>query len=346
MPVGTQATVKTLSPEELEGLGAEIILSNTFHLYLKPGLAVVQKVQGLHRFMNWKRPLLTDSGGFQVFSLADLRRIDEDGVDFQSPSDGSRHRFTPESATDIQIGLGADIIMAFDECAPYPCTEDYASRAMERTSRWAARCREEFAKAGNPESQALFGIIQGSFYPELRLRSARELIALDFPGYAIGGLSVGEPKSEMYRILDVLAPELPQEKPRYLMGVGTPEELWEGVSRGIDMFDSVMPTRIARNGTLFSSRGRIVLRNARYKEDFGRPDPQCSCYTCSNYSLAYLRHLTMAGEILGLRLNSLHNLAYMLGLCSKIRKAIENGVFMQEKQAFFDSLDRSKGESE
>ena len=346
MPVGTQATVKTLSPEELVDLGSQIILSNTFHLYLRPGLDIVVKAGGLHKFMNWKKPVLTDSGGFQVFSLAELRKIDEDGVSFQSPSDGSRHRFTPESATAIQIGLGADIIMAFDECAPYPCDEPYALKALERTSRWAARCADYFARHGDKDRQALFGIVQGSTYPELRRLSARQLVDLDFPGYAIGGLSVGEPKDKMLSTLEAVEPELPVEKPRYLMGVGTPEELWEGVERGIDMFDCVMPTRIARNGTLFTSQGRVVLKNARYREDFGKPDPECHCYVCKNYTRAYLRHLTVAGEIFGLRLNSLHNLAYMLRLCSQMRKAIENGTFSQEKRAFYAAYSAAKGESE
>jgi queuine tRNA-ribosyltransferase len=345
MPVGTQATVKTLSPEELEGLGAQIILSNTFHLYLRPGLDIVKQAGGLHAFMNWKLPMLTDSGGFQVFSLADMRKIDDDGVSFQSPSDGSRHRFTPESAIDIQIGLGADIIMAFDECVAYPCDEAGAARAVERTTQWAQRCLDHFKAKGDPNAQALFGIVQGSTYPHLRQLSARQLVALDFPGYAIGGLSVGEPRQSMLAILEALEGELPPDKPRYLMGVGTPEELWEGVERGIDMFDCVMPTRIARNGTLFTSRGRIVLRNARYRDDFSRPDPECGCYTCSHYSLAYLRHLTVTGEIFGLRLNSLHNLAYMLGLCSRMRKAIENGTFSQEKRAFYAAYPSPQGEN-
>jgi queuine tRNA-ribosyltransferase len=335
MPVGTQATVKTLSPEELVGLGSQIILSNTFHLYLRPGLDIVTKAGGLHKFMNWKLPVLTDSGGFQVFSLAEMRKIDEDGVSFQSPSDGSKHRFTAESATSIQIGLGADVIMAFDECAPWPCDEAYAMQALERTTRWAARCVDYFKEHGDPARQALFGIVQGSTYPELRKLSARQLVDLDFPGYAIGGLSVGEPKDKMLSTLEAVEPELPAEKPRYLMGVGTPEELWEGVERGIDMFDCVMPTRIARNGTLFTSRGRVVLKNARYREDFGKPDPECDCYTCSNYTIAYLRHLSATGELFGLRLNSLHNLAYMLRLCSQMRKAIENGTFSQKKREFY-----------
>lgn len=346
MPVGTQATVKTLSPEELKGFGSQIILSNTFHLYLRPGLEIVKKAGGLHKFMNWNLPLLTDSGGFQVFSLAELRKIDEDGVSFQSPSDGSKHRFTPESATEIQIGLGADIIMAFDECAPYPCDEAYAMKALERTTRWAGRCVEYFKVHGDRGQQALFGIVQGSTYPELRKLSARQLVALDFPGYAIGGLSVGEPKDKMLATLEAVEPELPGDKPRYLMGVGTPEELWEGVERGIDMFDCVMPTRIARNGTLFTSRGRVVLKNARYREDFGKPDPECNCYTCTHYTIAYLRHLSIAGEIFGLRLNSLHNLAYMLRLCSQMRKAIENGTFSREKRVFYSAYQSGKGESE
>jgi queuine tRNA-ribosyltransferase len=343
MPVGTQATVKTLSPHELEDIHSQIILSNTFHLYLRPGLDVIKKAGGLHQFMGWKHPMLTDSGGFQVFSLAELRKIDEDGVSFQSPIDGSRHRFTAESATEIQIGLGADIIMAFDECAPWPCEEAYALQALERTTRWALRCREYFREHGNPERQALFAIVQGGVFQNLRRQSARELVALDFPGYAVGGLSVGEPKDKMLAVLDLLEPELPADKPRYLMGVGTPEELWECVERGMDMFDCVMPTRIARNGTLFTSRGRVVLKNAAYREDFGKPDPDCDCYTCRHFTRAYLRHLHVSGEILGLRLNSLHNLAYMLRLTSQIRKAIENGSFSQEKLAFYATYQTTKG---
>lgn len=346
MPVGTQATVKTLTPEELEGLGAEIILGNTFHLYLRPGVELVKKAGGLHRFMNWRRPMLTDSGGFQVFSLSDLRKIDEDGVSFKSPHDGSPHRFTPESATEIQIGLGADVIMAFDECAPYPSEKGYALSALERTTRWALRCRQYFADQGDFGRQALFGIVQGVTYPDLRKLSARQLVDMDFPGYAVGGLSVGEPKASLMETLEAVEGELPQDKPRYLMGVGTPEDLWECVERGMDMFDCVMPTRIARNGTLFTSRGRVVLRNARYREDLGKPDPDCSCYTCRNFTLAYLRHLTVCGEILGLRLNSLHNLAYMISLASRIRKAVEQGRFTEEKAAFYSNYLSKEKEGE
>ncbi len=344
MPVGTQATVKTLSPLELEQIGSEIILGNTFHLYLRPGEDIVQKAGGLHGFMNWKRPVLTDSGGFQVFSLSDLRKIDEDGVTFKSPVDGSSHRFTPESATQIQIKLGSDIMMAFDECAPWPCSEEEARAAVERTSRWAARCKDFFAAQGDPARQALFGIVQGSMFPELRRLSARQLVALDFPGYAVGGLSVGEPKPTMLDILAAVEPELPESKPRYLMGVGTPEELWDCVERGMDMFDCVRPTRIARNGTLFTSRGRVVLKNARYREDFGKPDPECGCYTCVNFTRAYLRHLAVTGEILGLRLNSLHNLAYMIRLASRIRESIEKGRFFEEKEAFSESYRTQTGD--
>ncbi len=340
MPVGTQATVKTLSPDELQGIHSQIILANTFHLYLRPGLEVIRKAGGVRNFMGWKGPLLTDSGGFQVFSLAEMRKIDEDGVTFQSPIDGSRHRFTPELAIDIQRTLGADIIMAFDECAPWPCDEAYALSALERTTRWAKRCRDHFSAVGDAASQTLFGIVQGSTFPELRKRSARELVEIGFEGYAVGGLSVGEPKDKLLSTLEALEPELPSDKPRYLMGVGTPEDLWECVERGMDMFDCVMPTRIARNGTLFTSRGRVVLKNAAYREDLGVPDPECDCYTCRNFSLAYLRHLTVTGEILGLRLNSLHNLAYMIKLCTRMRKAIENGSFSQEKQTFYRAYQR------
>lgn len=334
MPVGTQASVKTLSPEDLRAVGASIILANTFHLYLRPGSKLVQKFGGLHGFMAWDAPILTDSGGFQVFSLPELRRVDDDGVDFKSPHDGSRHRFTPESVMAIQAELGGDIVMAFDECAPADCGRDYALQALARTTAWARRCRDWHAAHVDPERQALFGIVQGNLFADLRRRSAAELMELGFPGYAIGGLSVGESRERQWEMLEVLDPVLPVEQPRYLMGVGTPEELWEGVARGVDMFDCVFPTRIARNGTLFTARGRLVLRNARYREDERPVDPTCACYTCRTFSRAYLKHLLHSGELLGLRLNSLHNLAYMLSLAAKIRKSIENGTFQAERRAF------------
>ena len=337
MPVGTQASVKTLSPQDLRDIGAEIILGNTFHLYLRPGTALLEKFGGLHGFMAWDRDILTDSGGFQVFSLSGLRQVDDDGVDFKSPFDGSRHRFTPESAMAIQRALGSDIAMAFDECAAHDCGEAYARVALRRTSAWAARCKAAWQAHSDPQRQALFGIVQGNLFPELRRQSARELVALDLPGYAIGGLSVGESHQQQWDMLEVLDPELPQDKPRYLMGVGTPEELWEGVARGVDMFDCVFPTRIARNGTLFTAHGRLALRNARYRDDERPVEADCPCYACRHFSRAYLRHLLVTGELLGLRLNSLHNLSHMLRLATQIRKSIEIGSFSTERRAFHEA---------
>ena len=334
MPVGTQASVKTLSPEDLRALCAQVVLANTYHLYLRPGAELIRKLGGLHAFMAWDGNLLTDSGGFQVFSLSDLRSVDDGGVDFRSPYDGSRHRFTPESAMATQAALGADVVMAFDECAPHDCGEDYALRALERTTAWALRCRDWWRANVDPGRQALFGIVQGGTHAALRRRSARELVDLDLPGYAIGGLSVGESHRQQWDMLEVLEPELPRAKPRYLMGVGTPEELWEGVARGVDMFDCVFPTRIARNGTLFTAQGRLALRNARYREDPRPVEEGCTCYTCRTFSRAYLRHLLLSNELLGLRLNSLHNVAHMLTLAASIRKSIENGRFSEEKRAF------------
>ena len=334
MPVGTQASVKTLSPQDLRDIGAPIILGNTFHLYLRPGAELIERFGGIHGFMAWDRPILTDSGGFQVFSLSDIRRVDDDGVDFRSPFDGTRHRFTPESAMATQKALGADIAMAFDECAAHDCGEAYTLVALERTTAWAKRCKQWWTEQVDPQRQSLFGIVQGGMFPELRRRSARELVELDLPGYAIGGLSVGESHEQQWAMLEVLEPALPKDKPRYLMGVGTPEELWEGVARGVDMFDCVFPTRIARNGTLFTPEGRLVLRNTRYRDDPRPVDARCGCYTCRTFSRAYLRHLLQTGELLGLRLNSLHNLAHMLTLAAQIRKSIENGRFSEERQAF------------
>ncbi|HXC65065.1 MAG TPA: tRNA guanosine(34) transglycosylase Tgt, partial [bacterium] len=325
---------KTLSPQDLRDIGAPIILGNTFHLYLRPGAELIERFGGIHGFMAWDRPILTDSGGFQVFSLSDLRRVDDDGVDFKSPFDGTRHRFTPESAMSTQKALGADIAMAFDECAAHDCGEAYTLVALERTTAWAKRCKQWWSEQVDPQRQSLFGIVQGGMFPELRKRSARELVELDLPGYAIGGLSVGESHEQQWAMLEVLEPELPKDKPRYLMGVGTPEELWEGVARGVDMFDCVFPTRIARNGTLFTPEGRLVLRNTRYRDDPRPVDARCGCYTCRTFSRAYLRHLLQTGELLGLRLNSLHNLAHMLTLAAQIRKSIENGRFSEERRAF------------
>jgi len=331
MPVGTQATVKTLSPEDLEAIGAQIILSNTYHLFLRPGHELIRDFGGLHGFMNWTRPVLTDSGGFQVFSLADLRKVTDEGVTFQSHIDGgAKHFITPEYAVEIQEALGADIIMAFDECIPYPATRDYAQESLERTHRWAKRCRD--AKKGT--GQALFGIVQGGMYADLREHSARTLVDIGFDGYAIGGLSVGETKPLMYEMLEATVPHLPQDQPRYLMGVGTPEDLVEGVDRGIDMFDCVMPTRNARNGTFFTSFGKLSIRNSRYERDREPLDPACNCYTCRNFTRAYLRHLFNAGEVLALRLGTIHNLYFYLNLMGEIRASIEQDRFKEFKKEF------------
>ena len=323
MPVGTQATVKTLSPDELRELGAECILSNTYHLHLRPGSQVIARLGGLHSFMGWDRAILTDSGGFQVFSLAHLRKIDEDGVRFRSHLDGSEQFFSPERVMQIEEELGADIIMAFDECAPYPSEREYVVRAMERTHRWAERCK----LARTRDDQALFGIVQGGVYPDLRRESVRFLTDLDLPGYGIGGLSVGEPKAVMYSVLQETVEAMPEDRPRYLMGVGSPEDLLEGVARGVDMFDCVLPTRIARNGALFTRQGRLNIRNARYLEDGAPVEDGCGCYTCRNFSRAYLRHLVKADEILGLRLTTIHNLHFLLDLVREIRRAILEGSF-------------------
>ena len=333
MPVGTQASVKTLSPEDLIEIGAEIILSNTYHLFLRPGHGLVREFGGLHRFMNWTRPVLTDSGGFQVFSLADLRKVTDEGVTFQSHIDGgAKHFITPEYAVEIQEALGADIIMAFDECIPYPATRDYARESLERTHRWAKRCREAKKDAG----QALFGIVQGGMYDDLRKHSAETLVDIGFEGYAIGGLSVGETKPLMYEMIEATVPHLPQDQPRYLMGVGTPEDLVEGVDRGIDMFDCVMPTRNARNGTFFTSFGKLVIRNARHERDKEPIDPGCGCYTCRNFTRAYLRHLFNAGEVLALRLGTIHNLYFCLNLMRGVRASIEQGRFGEFKKEFLE----------
>ncbi|HHW08109.1 MAG TPA: tRNA guanosine(34) transglycosylase Tgt [Clostridia bacterium] len=319
MPVGTQATVKTMTPEELDQVGAEIILSNTYHLYLRPGHDLVAEAGGLHSFMNWHKPILTDSGGFQIFSLADLRKISEEGVMFSSHLDGSRHFISPERSMEIQMALGSDIAMAFDICSPYPHEYEAAKKDLEVTLRWAKRCQAYHHR----EEQALFGIVQGGVYADLRRRSIEELETMDFPGYGIGGLSVGEPKELMYEMLEVVVPLMPKHKPRYLMGVGSPDCLVEGVLRGVDMFDCVLPTRIARNGTVWTSEGKVTVRNAAYARDFGPLDPACDCYTCRNYSRAYIRHLFKAEEILGLRLTTIHNLAYLMRLMHRIREAVK-----------------------
>lgn len=332
MPVGTQATVKTLTPDELYEIGTGIILANTYHLNLRPGSDIVRGAGGLHHFMNYYRPILTDSGGFQVFSLAKLRRVTEDGVEFNSHIDGSRHFIAPETAMEIQQSLGADIIMCFDECIPYPSSHEYAEKAMERTSRWARRCREFHQENG----QALFGIVQGGVFEDLRLRSAQEIVAIGFPGYAIGGLSVGEPKEVMYANIELLEDHLPAEKPRYLMGVGEPEDLLAGVSRGIDMFDCVLPTRLARHGTAYTATGKLVIRKARYAADFSPLDPECDCRVCRQYSRAYLRHLIKSGEVLGLRLLSYHNVYFLVELMKRIRESLENNNFQAFHRSFLN----------
>lgn len=332
MPVGTQATVKSMTPEEVKGLGAQIILSNTYHLYLRPGEKIVKEAGGLHKFMNWDKPILTDCGGFQVFSLSELRTISEEGVEFRSHLDGSKHMFTPEKVMQIEEDLGADIIMSFDECCPYPSTYEYTKNSMERTTRWAVRCKEAHK---NVEQQGLFSIIQGGFFKDLRKQSAEDLIKLDFPGYAIGGISVGEPKDEFLDILRYTTPLMPQNKPRYLMGVGTPDYLIEAALAGIDMCDCVLPTRIARNGTAMTWNGKVVIRNATYEKDFTPLDPECDCYTCKNYTRAYIRHLVKTKEILGTRLLSTHNLYFLTKLMERVRIEIENDNLLNFREEFY-----------
>ncbi len=323
MPVGTYGTVKAMTPEELKGLGAQIILGNTFHLALRPGTEIIQAHGDLHDFMHWDGPILTDSGGFQVFSLGEMRQIREEGVTFRSPINGAKIFMGPEESMQIQRALGSDIVMIFDECTPYPADHETARQSMELSLRWAARSKQ----AHGDDPAALFGIVQGGMYEDLRKRSAEALQAIGFDGYAIGGLSVGEPKDEMMHVLEVTAPLLPQDQPRYLMGVGKPEDLVESVRRGMDMFDCVIPTRNARNGFLFTSSGVVKIRNAVHKHSTEPVDPECDCYTCRHYSRAYLHHLDRCGEILGARLNTLHNLHYYQTLMRQMREAIEAGRF-------------------
>jgi queuine tRNA-ribosyltransferase len=325
MPVGTYGTVKAMTPEELTGLGAQIILGNTFHLMLRPGTDVIRAHGGLHGFMHWSGPILTDSGGFQVFSLAGLRKLTEAGVNFRSPVNGDAVFLSPEISMQVQAALNSDIVMAFDECPPYPATEQQARTSMELSMRWARRSRDEFARLANPN--ALFGIVQGGTYLGLRHESLGKLVDIGFDGYAVGGLAVGEPAAERNAVLEALEPALPRERPRYLMGVGTPADIVQAVARGIDMFDCVMPTRNARNGHLFTSQGVIKIRNSGHQADTSPLDPQCACYTCRNYSRAYLRHLDRCNEILGARLNSIHNLHYYLSLMARIRAALDEGRF-------------------
>lgn len=332
MPVGTLATVKTMSPEELKEMGAGIILSNTYHLWLRPGEDIVHDAGGLHPFMNWDRAILTDSGGFQVFSLSDLRQIEEEGVHFRNHLNGEKLFLSPEKAMQIQNALGSDIMMAFDECPPYPAEHKYMKSSVERTSRWAERCLKAHSR---PNDQGLFGIVQGGEYEDLRKQSAMDLTSLDFPGYAIGGLSVGEPKEVMNEVLEFTTPLLPENKPRYLMGVGSPDSLVDGAIRGIDMFDCVLPTRIARNGTLMTSEGRLVVRNAKYARDYKPLDPNCDCYTCRNYSRAYVRHLIKCNETFGIRLTTYHNLYFLLKLMKQVRKAIMEDRLGDFRDEFF-----------
>lgn len=331
MPVGTKATVKAMLPESLKEIDAKIILGNTYHLYLRPGDETVKKAGGLHRFMNWDRPILTDSGGFQVFSLSNINDITEEGVTFRSHIDGSRHFISPEKSIEIQNNLGSDIIMAFDECVPYGADEKYTKHSLEMTTRWARRCKKAHR---NTDRQGLFGIVQGGMFRHLRQESVKQITDLDLPGYAIGGLSVGEPFDLMFDLLSYTTPLLPKDKPRYLMGVGSPDALLEGVKSGIDMFDCVLQTRMARNGTAMTSIGKINLRNARYKEDFTALDHECDCYVCRNYTRAYLRHLVISKEILASMLVSYHNLHFTLNLMKNMRQAIMDDRFLEFKNEF------------
>jgi len=339
MPVGTQATVKTLSPDDLTEVGAQIILGNTYHLYLRPGAELIREFGGLHRFMNWPLPVLTDSGGYQVFSLKELRKIDPEGVTFRSHLDGSKHRFTPASVLSVQQNLGSDIMMVLDECAPYPSSPEYAQSSASLTLDWAreARTLYETHEFIYGHKQFLFGIVQGSTFKKLREQSARQLVELDFPGYSIGGLAVGEPKEEMYELTDFCTDILPVDKPRYLMGVGMPENIIESIARGVDMFDCVIPTRNGRNGTLFTWRGKLVVKNAAYANQFIPPDPDCDCYTCRHFTRAYLRHLFQAGELLGPRLATLHNIHFFTRLMTQMRAAIREGGFTEWREGFLST---------
>ena len=332
MPVGTQATVKAVSPDELKDLGAGIILSNTYHLFLRPGMELVREAGGLHKFMHWDRGILTDSGGFQVFSLGELRKITEEGVTFRSHIDGSKQFLSPEISVEVQTALGSDIVMAFDECVPYPADYDYTKQSLDRTLRWAKRCKDAMTR----DDQGLFGIVQGGMYKELRIESSEALVEMDFPGYAVGGLSVGEPKELMYEMLELSTEHLPQDKPRYLMGVGTPDCLVEGVARGIDMFDCVFPTRVARNGMAMTWTGRLVMKNKVFTHDHEVLEQGCGCYACRNgYTRAYIRHLVRAGEIFGLRLLTLHNLYFLQAFMRAMREAIVESRFAEFRRDFW-----------
>jgi queuine tRNA-ribosyltransferase len=350
MPVGTQATVKTLSSEDLSQIGAELILGNTYHLYLRPGHQLIEKAGGLHQFMSWEKPILTDSGGFQVFSLNSLTKTTEEGVRFQSHLDGSYHLFTPEKVMEIEKSLGADIIMTLDQPVSYPCSFEQAKRANDLTNLWAERCRTEFERIvlENPSKhqQALFGIIQGSTYPDLRRKSAEYLVDLNFSGYAIGGLSLGEPKVTTQEMIELSISYLPEDKPRYLMGVGTPEDMIESVYRGVDMFDCVLPTRNARNGSLFTRLGKMIIKNSEYADDFSPVDSECGCLTCKNYTRAYLRHLFHTGEITALRLSTIHSLYFYMDLMRKMREAILSDNFLEWREKFLKDYHSDESEVE
>ena len=336
MPVGTLGAVKSISTEQLNTTSAQIILANSYHIYLRPGLEIIKKAGGIQKFNSWNKPMLTDSGGFQVFSLNDFRKIKEEGVWFKSHIDGSKHFISPEISMRIQKTIGADIIMCFDECTPYPATYTYAKDSMLMSLNWAKRCKDEFYKDDSYKTQALFGIVQGSVYDDLRKESAMRMQDIDFVGYAIGGVSVGESKEEMIRVVENTAPYLPENKARYLMGVGMPEDIWNCIERGIDMFDCVIPTRNGRNGQAFTTYGKINIKNGEYKDKFEPLDPECDCQACKGYTKAYINHLFRSGEMLALNLLSLHNVNFMLKLADIIRKAIENDNFYETKKAFFD----------
>lgn len=333
MPVGTQATVKAMKPEDVEKMGAEIILGNTYHLFLRPGQEIVREAGGLHKFMNWNKAILTDSGGFQVFSLGHMRKIEEEGVTFRSYLDGSKQFLSPEKSIEVQNSIGSDIMMAFDECAPFGADKKYIKNSLERTTRWLKRCKDYHQ---DWERQSLFGIQQGGFFKDLRKQSSEEIVDLDLPGYAIGGVSVGEPKEVFIDMIDDIPDMLPKEKPRYLMGVGSPDYLFEGVERGVDMFDCVLPTRIARHGLAMTSHGRVSIKNQKYERDWTPLDSECTCYTCRNYSKAYLRHLFKNDEILSAMLLSEHNLHFLVNTMAGIRKAIEEDRFPEFKKEFYD----------
>jgi queuine tRNA-ribosyltransferase len=335
MPVGTRATVKTLSQEDLREIGSEVELSNTYHLYLRPGCDIIEKAGGLHKFMSWERPILTDSGGYQVFSLTDWRKLTDNGVEFQSHIDGSKHLLTPESVMDIQRTFGSDMVMQLDECSPYPCEYELAAEAVQRTTHWAKRTKDHFLKSKMPErGQRLFAIVQGSTYRDLRERSTTELLDLETDGYAIGGVSVGEPVAEMFEVLGWVVDRLPEDKPRYFMGIGMPDQIVRAVGKGIDMFDTVIPTRYGRYGTCFTDQGQVVVRNGQFKEDFGPLDPECDCFVCRNYSRAYIRHLFNTSELLGLRLAAYHNVHYYVKLLRRIRESIQEGRFEEFSREF------------